>query len=180
MISFRYLSIFRTTFSLKCVFPCACGISLGNHLQSQNCFSSVLLSWPISHESLEISGPLTCRIHILAKTQHNVGQHEREPGWPGADPRFRGKEASRFTSAFLARRGCCYHTTVAKRSWGGYQNKHWRLSAQGPASHVWESLLVLKTKPRASLKDSGPFLSHYPPSCRQCRRITKSHINLDP
>lgn len=118
MISFRYLSIFRTTFSLKCAFPCACGISLGNHLQSQNCFSSVLLSWPISHESLEISGPLTCRIHILAKTQYNVGQHEREPGWPGADPRFRGKEASRFTSAFLARRGCCYHTTVAKRSWG--------------------------------------------------------------
>lgn len=80
MISFRYLSIFRTTFSLKCVFPCACGISLGNHLQSQNCFSSVLLSWPISHESLEISGPLTCRIHILAKTQRDVGQHEREPG----------------------------------------------------------------------------------------------------
>lgn len=119
MISFRYLSIFRTTFSLKCVFPCACGISLGNHLQSQNCFSSVLLSWPISHESLEISGPLTCRIHILAKTQRDVGQHEREPGWPGADPRFRGKEASRFTSAFLARRGCCYHTTVAKRSWRG-------------------------------------------------------------
>lgn len=73
MISFQYLSIFRTKFSLKCTFHCACNIFLGNHLQSQDCFSNVLLSCPISHEPLEILSPPNDRIHISARTQSEAG-----------------------------------------------------------------------------------------------------------